>query len=277
VHQEDVVEKDLADTLCAFNISTSPDFSEDTVPLLNNADLAPFPFHELPILIAVDCEAWEHDPSIVTEIGVSTLDTRDIVGRPPNPGGEKWFDWVRSRHFLISEYKGFVNTRFISGCPDRFEFGRSETISKKDAAAQMTACFKHPFSIHGYQSEKPWYYSDGEEELGPEPEDRNVVFIGHDPKHDIAYLKRLGFELPSSVISIMDTAEIYRAYSGERSTRSIATILTRFGLSRWHLHNAGNDSTYTMRIFLGTAIRAASGDKDGSVPLVGMSDCDREE
>lgn len=49
---------------------------------------APFPFAHDAIIIAIDCEAWEQLPHQVTEVGIATLDTRDIKGEAPGSIGE---------------------------------------------------------------------------------------------------------------------------------------------------------------------------------------------
>lgn len=40
------------------------------------------------MLVSVDCEAYEFVQEYITEIGVSILDTRDILGVEPGPKGK---------------------------------------------------------------------------------------------------------------------------------------------------------------------------------------------
>lgn len=89
-----------------------------------NADvLAPFMFEQDVVFVCVDVEAWERDHNTITEIGVSTLDIRDLGIIAPGKGGEAWMKLIRARHFRIEEYKNYVNHEFVDGCADRFEFG----------------------------------------------------------------------------------------------------------------------------------------------------------
>ena len=84
---------------------------------------APFKPEGSVVFICVDVEAYERNSSLVTEIGIATLDTNDIVSLIPGEGGMNWRSMIRARHFRINEYKHLNNTEFIHGCPDRFDFG----------------------------------------------------------------------------------------------------------------------------------------------------------
>lgn len=107
---------------------------------------APFPFAGEPIFICVDVESNERYHDQITEIGVSTLDTLDLVGVPPGEGGCEWMAKIRSRHFRISERSYIVNRNYVSGCPDKFEFGKSEWVSIQQAANAVDSCFHPPYS-----------------------------------------------------------------------------------------------------------------------------------
>lgn len=82
---------------------------------------APFIFEQDVVFVCVDVEAWERDHNIITEIGISTLDTRDLAGIAPGKDGEHWTKLIRARHFRIEEYKNLHNHEFVSGCADKFE------------------------------------------------------------------------------------------------------------------------------------------------------------
>ncbi|KKZ65982.1 hypothetical protein EMCG_08276 [[Emmonsia] crescens] len=185
--------------------------------------LAPFHFASEPIFICVDIEANEKDHRQITEIGVSTLDTLDLVGIPPGEGGSNWIAKIHSRHFRISEYSYVVNKEYVSGCPDSFEFGESEWISISEAAGIVDACFQPPYSAHTLQfpkdladaksnnSDRNGKYtprnalqpssleaapSKHTHEVHSIPEHktrpRNLIFVGHDTETDLAYLRKLG-------------------------------------------------------------------------------------
>jgi len=89
-----------------------------------NVNLPPiFSMEEDLIFVCVDIESNERNHSQITEIGIATLDTRDIVSLAPDEGAKNWFTKIRARHFRIQEYSHIRNQDFVAGCPDRFEFG----------------------------------------------------------------------------------------------------------------------------------------------------------
>jgi hypothetical protein len=75
------------------------------------------------VFVCVDVEAYERNTKLVTEIGIATLDTEDIAFVVPGEGGTNWMSCIRTRHFIINEYKHLKNVEFVAGCPDKFEFG----------------------------------------------------------------------------------------------------------------------------------------------------------
>ncbi|KAK5046587.1 hypothetical protein LTR84_007348 [Exophiala bonariae] len=114
---------------------------------LNVSTPAEYPFHNEPVLISFDVEAYERAHNLITEIGVSTLDTLDLVGIPPGIGGINWLDQIRSRHFRIIGREHLRNKDFCPGDPDAFQFGKSEFIDLSEAAEKVDGCFKWPFSV----------------------------------------------------------------------------------------------------------------------------------
>lgn len=82
-----------------------------------------FSMEEDLVFVCVDVESYERNHNLITEIGFSTLDTRDIVSLAPGVDGKNWFGKIRSRHFRIREYSHLVNMEFVKGCPNSFDFG----------------------------------------------------------------------------------------------------------------------------------------------------------
>lgn len=107
-----------------------PDIASLSIDPLDPTKPAPNEFANEPIFIAIDVEAFEREPKPVTEIGVATLDTRDLKDVAPGTNGEGWQGAIRARHFRIAEYKHLVNKDFVEGCPEHFEFGKSEMIGR---------------------------------------------------------------------------------------------------------------------------------------------------
>ncbi|KAK2845290.1 hypothetical protein FQN49_005869 [Arthroderma sp. PD_2] len=111
-------------------------------------DPAPFAFADEPIFICIDVESNEKHHEQITEIGVSTLDTLDLTALPPGEGGRNWMEKIRCRHFRISEYADVTNRLFVTGCPERFEFGYSEFVPLNKSAHAVDSCFRAPYSAH---------------------------------------------------------------------------------------------------------------------------------
>ena len=228
------------------------------LPPLTLAEAVPYLCDKDVVFVCVDVESYERSHNIITEIGVSTLDSRDLQGIPPLEDGKAWRDVIRSRHFRIREHAHLINTDFVSGCADRFEFndGQSEWISIKDAPRTVASCFRNPFSATptaGAAVPTPRTVPAQESEL----EKRNIILVGHDISQDINYLQRLGYNPLnlSTLLEIIDTASLYRALTRDNNPRSLGTILLDLGIAGWNLHNAGNDAAYTLQALLGIAIR----------------------
>ena len=115
----------------------------------------PYSFDKEPVIISVDIEAYEHAHHIITEIGVSTLDTLDLVNIPPGPHGENWTKQIRSRHFRIKGREHLRNKDFCTGDPDAFRFGESEFVDVDKAADVVDDCFEWPFSVQYKHDGKP--------------------------------------------------------------------------------------------------------------------------
>lgn len=212
------------------------------------------------IYIAVDVESYERNHNIITEIGFATLDTRDLKGIPPGEAGKDWHKFIRARHFRINEYKHYINSEFVRGCPDQFEFGESEFVDLKDVSRVVASCFKYPYSAKSAGD-------DGGEK-------RNIVFLGHDTKQDVAYLRKLGYD-PDNLANLkyQDTAAMWRAITGEQSTRGLAHVMYALELESWNTHNAGNDAVYTVHAMIGMCIKnlqkkAFNDDDEGGVSLL---------
>ncbi|KIW73243.1 hypothetical protein PV04_01377 [Phialophora macrospora] len=109
---------------------------------------APLPFEKEPVIIAIDIESYERAHNLITEIGISTLDTLDVVGLAPGPNGKNWLNQIRSRHFRIRGREHLVNRDFCVGHPDGFQFGKTEWVDLKEAVAIVDSCFEWPFSEH---------------------------------------------------------------------------------------------------------------------------------
>jgi hypothetical protein len=237
--------------------------NDKELPAIDPEKPAPYPFEQQTVLIAIDLEAYERDHNMVTEVGVTTLDTKDLAGLAPGRDGTNWFAKARHRHFRIEEFKHIVNSENVQGCPDRFEFGQSEFVRAMDAAPLVAMCFREPFSRPQTREELDAAIDDvnGTAEISDEPAaKRPIVLIGHAPEGDIRYLEKLGYNplKEPNLVELLDTATLYRVFRREQSPTSLGTMLYSFDKVGWSLHNAGNDAAYTMQVFLAIAVRDAT-------------------
>ena len=244
------------------------------IPAINPDQPAPYPFECQPVFIAFDVEAWEMDHRAITEVGISTLDTLDIVDLPPGKDGANWFGKIRHRHFRIEEYKHLVNSERVHGCPERFEFGQSEFISLTDAAPAIASCFREPFSrnITREELDAAWVeaianaksvaesISDDSNKSESPKLKRTIILVGQQPESDIRYLAQLGYNPLNepNILEMLDTANLWRVYRREAQPTSLGSMLYHLDMVGWNLHNAGNDAAYTLKVFLGLCIREAS-------------------
>lgn len=214
--------------------------NEPSLQCTNNKTPNSNSFHDNVIFISIDVEAYERSRGTITEIGISTLDTDDLLDLAPGRGGAEWIKRMRSRHFRINESSHLENHEFVTGCADKFEkrFGTSEWISIKDAPQVVASCFKYPFSALGHQSQST--------EINQKEAvvKRNIVLVGHDVRADISYLRSMGYNVANvdNLLEAVDTADLDRAISHQKQCRNLGTIVSELGGTPWNLHNAVSDT-----------------------------------
>lgn len=232
-------ETSLMPDISSLNISHSIDVTKP----------APFACDLDAIFIAIDLEAYESPPRMITEVGIATLDTRDLKDIAPGELGKDWHDYIRGRHIRVDEFKHLVNHQYVAGCPGSFEYGDSEFVPKEQVGSVLASCFRHPFS----QQEHLIRDSPGE--------DRNIILVGHDLGQDINYCHQMGFSVlnRASIKESIDTVALYRAYAKDPNARSLGGILYDFDLTAWNQHNAGNDAVYTIQAMIAICVKSATG------------------
>ena len=219
-------------------------FEEDPGrPIHGDLKLLPYDSNNFVIFISVDIEAFEFNQKHVTEIGISTLDTVDLLGLQPGATGNNWAAKIRSRHFRIREHGHLRNKVHVEGCPDKFEFGQSEWIYKRDVISVLEGCF-NPF--------RPSYSS----------RTCKAILVGHDVAGDLKYLTELGFDATRMIADCIDTSDLYKASRRDGRQSALGTLLLHYGIAAKHLHNAGNDATYTLRVMVAIALDESQNKKN---------------
>jgi hypothetical protein len=210
----------------------------------------PFAFDQSVVFICVDVESHERAHHKITEVGIATLDTRDLIDVAPGQDGEEWRKKIKARHFRINEHRHLVNHEFVQGHPDGFDFGESTFVALEEAPTHVAACFHAPFGVHTSNTPEDEVGSIALRELDLN-EKRNLVFLGHDTLGDVRYLQQLGYDpmKMKNIIEAMDTAKMYQAWRRDQQPSSLGRIMNDFDVAAWKLHNAGNDAVYTVSLY----------------------------
>jgi hypothetical protein len=208
-----------------------------------------FAFDQSVVFVCVDVESHERAHHKITEVGLATLDTRDLVGVAPGKDGEEWRKKIKARHFRINEHRHLINHDFVQGHPEGFNFGQSTFVDLQEAPTHVAACFHPPFGVHTSNTPEDEFNAIMLRELDLN-EKRSLVFLGHDTLGDIRYLQQLGYDPLKVVIEAMDTAKIYQAWRRDPQPTSLGRIMNDFDVAAWKLHNAGNDAVYTVSLHI---------------------------
>lgn len=212
---------------------------------------------EMPVLVAIDVEAWERDNNKITEIGISTLDTAKIPAKEeldllesmsaldmssfpdptkmPRTKADAIVELIKYRHLLIYEHRHLRNGQFVSDAADKFDFGVSEWVSLADVPRILGECLR-------------FYDADGNK--------RKIMIVGHDTNQDLQYLRITGYDVWNiKDLEVLDTASLHKAVMHDAESRSLAKVLNDVNVLYWNLHNAGNDAAYTLQAFVRLADR----------------------
>ena len=117
------------------------------MPAVDVSQPCPFPFESEVVFVCVDVESYERNHNQITEVGVATLDTRDIASVPPGENGIDWVPKIRTRHFRIKEHKHLVNGEFVPGAAHRFDFGESEIVRLAEARPLLQSALSQRLAL----------------------------------------------------------------------------------------------------------------------------------
>jgi hypothetical protein len=180
-----------------------------------------------PVFVCVDLEAFEFAQQKITEVGVSILDSRRLINKHPST----WLSHIDSRHMIISEHRHLVNKRFLHGCPDKFNFGKSKFVSLMQIQPTLTQLFKHPSPDFMLPSDNGT---------------RQLILVGHGLSNDKVYLNKINFD-PHSTANILCDMDTTALVGSKKNTVGLSKMMTGLGVEPENLHNAGNDAAYTLQ------------------------------
>lgn len=174
------------------------------------------------IFLAIDVSKAKDGQNQVSEIGISTLDTNDLINRPPGTAGISWSKKIRSRNFRIKESTSLVETDFIMIYGDGFkpEFGKSKWISIYDAPKIIASCFGHLSPVPGSRLDDSAMASLNEAA-------KKIILVGHELKTKIGHLRDIiGFDVTKlrNVLETIDTVDMFRALQQRPKKRTLHSI-----------------------------------------------------
>jgi hypothetical protein len=167
--------------------------------------------------VALDIEAYERAQRKLTEFGVTIYD-RDL-------------DWLESHHIIIKEHAKLRNSHFAPDAKGDFAFGVSDRLSTSDAMRFLSEQLAEP----------------------------NTALIGHALPSDLRFLRRAklnkGRRISDTLlgqVKMYDMQYLHRCKKMSGRNYKLTDILKELGINHdgVHMHNAGNDATFTMRAFI---------------------------
>ncbi|KAF2123924.1 hypothetical protein P153DRAFT_254745, partial [Dothidotthia symphoricarpi CBS 119687] len=186
------------------------------------------------VLVFLDTESWESDHTILTEIGISTADSRHLHAvKEPGCHGEDLLKTFYYYHARIEENAHLLNVKYCPGDPEKNRFGRTRFLNKSEAREFLKGVFN--YLIDATQPE-----------LGFCP----VVVVGHALHNDLEQLSStLNFDAKvlETVVKTIDTQQLSREcdYWSDRNPIGLKTLVAQCGYQYRDPHTALNDAVMT--------------------------------
>lgn len=201
--------------------------------------------NEDPVLVCIDCEAWEEDHSKITELGIAVLDPRDLVGLDPSLYATQWTAKVGAVHLRPLEYASLVNRKYVKGREEFFNFGTTYWIDLDKSTIILERLFKMPTMLEAAITSSASTTS----------ATRPIVLVAHDMRSDLRFMDQLGFSLSraENVIRRIDTQTV--AGATKKNKIGLQRLLYGLDLQSTNLHNAGNDAVYTLQSLIVMAVK----------------------
>lgn len=81
-----------------------------------------------------------------------------------------------------------------------------------------------------------------------------IILVARDVAVDVKYLTELGFNVTQMISDCIDTSDFCKTTRREVRQSVLNTLLFQYDIAGKHLHNAGNDSSYTLRVMIAIAL-----------------------
>lgn len=147
-------------------------------------------------------------------------------------------------HLRPIEYKKLVNKKYIKGCPEAFNFGKSKLVRLNTVGKILTRIFNDPSRIKKA--------TDLTIKM-PLNKDVDIILVGHDLSNDTKYMQQLGFHPNRDAAGSFDTQRLARL--SKKESPGLKKLLAALSIDAENLHNAGNDAAYTLQALVGLAVQ----------------------
>lgn len=127
---------------------------------------------------------------------------------------------ITNEHYLVSEN---YQKKYNRDLQEKFNFGETQKVSMKDLLGIIVNHVK----------------------------DADFILF-HEQREDYAIMKKLGWDIEHSDAPVIDTQLCYKRYFREPGSipdgEKLVNLLKSFKVEHNHLHNAGNDAHYTLKL-----------------------------
>lgn len=147
-------------------------------------------------------------------------------------------------HIRPIEYKKLVNKKYIKGCPEAFNFGKSKLVRLSTVGKILTRIYNDPTRIKKS--------TDFATKM-PLNKDVDIILVGHDLSNDTKYMQQLGFRPNRDAACSFDTQRLARL--SKKESPGLKKLLAALSIDAENLHNAGNDAAYTLQALVGLAVQ----------------------
>ncbi|KAF2277362.1 uncharacterized protein EI97DRAFT_416170 [Westerdykella ornata] len=179
------------------------------------------------VFVGLGMEWFERKPNPITEIGLAVMPASALISYSQAPEGLflDLLQHISVFHCHIIETCHLVNQILAPDASDNFQFGKSRYTTHKEAQQVL----KSILTSHTYPDGTP----------------RPVILLGHGLREDKAKLrKEMGIDVDTleNVVFIMETRPLaVEANLIENNGGKLSDLVTGFGITPVHLHNAWND------------------------------------
>ncbi|PSK56448.1 hypothetical protein B9Z65_6072 [Elsinoe australis] len=230
-------------------------FPVDSILDIDLDQPAPYPFADDVIFLCIDVErdcSGEHN---LTEIGWSTLDTRDLRNTPPGDRGSGWHRFIKTDHVRITEYL-HPGTNCARWCRAKslanghnFGFGLTKYKTRDEAIRYVKGKFDN------LRVDRPASGPTHVPRSLPRPPNRKIVFVAWDKSMEEKTVDELGLGWLGRCIDLYDVQTFPAAKFFAQSVFPSQDRRNKVGLKK-----------FTERIGIVTSlVRGVTNMKDGSV------------